>query len=130
MTSERRRTLGRLLGLDRFHIFVPAVMGVGPVPAIRKALDRAGLSTTDLDVIELNEAFAAQSIACVRDLGLEDANVNPKGGAIAIGHPLGCSGARICVSLVHELARTGGARGLAALCVGVGQGVATVIERE
>ncbi len=108
----------------------PAVMGIGPVPAAQKALARAGLTTKDLDIIELNEAFAAQSIACVRDLGLEDANVNPKGGAIAIGHPLGCSGARICVSLVHELIRTDARHGLAALCVGVGQGVATVLHRD
>ena len=84
---------------------------------------------SDLDVIELNEAFAVQALACIRELGLEDANVNPNGGAIALGHPLGCSGARLVTTLVHELKRSGGRRGLVTLCVGVGQGVATLIER-
>jgi 3-oxoadipyl-CoA thiolase len=106
----------------------PACMGIGPVPATRGALARAKLRIADLDIIELNEAFAAQCIACMRDLGIEGANVNPKGGAIAIGHPLGCSGARLVTTLVHEMERTGARRGLAALCVGVGQGLATVIE--
>ncbi len=106
----------------------PAHMGIGPVPATRKALDRAGIRVADLDIIELNEAFAAQSVACIRDLGMGESNVNPKGGAIAIGHPLGCSGARLVTSLVHELVRTKARHGLAALCVGVGQGLATVFE--
>lgn len=108
----------------------PAYMGLGPVPATRKALGRARLTLDDIDVIELNEAFAAQSLAVLRELGVDDAKVNPKGGAIAVGHPLGCSGARIVASLVHELRRTSAKRGLATLCVGVGQGLATVIETE
>ncbi|MEQ9617133.1 MAG: acetyl-CoA C-acyltransferase [Phycisphaerales bacterium] len=107
----------------------PAHMGIGPVPATRKALQRAGLSVGDIDLVELNEAFAAQSLACVRELGLDESKVNVNGGAIAIGHPLGCSGARIVTTLVHEMNRRGGKQGLAALCVGVGQGLATVIER-
>ncbi len=107
----------------------PAYMGVGPVPAIRKALDRANLSIDDIDLIELNEAFAAQSIACARELNIDESKLNVKGGAIAVGHPLGCSGARIATTLVHEMVRTDAKRGLASLCVGVGQGLATVFER-
>jgi len=107
----------------------PAFMGIGPVFAIRKALDRAKLGLDDIDLIELNEAFAAQSIACVRDLDIPDEKLNVKGGAIAIGHPLGCSGARIVTTLIHEMIRTDAQRGLASLCVGVGQGLATVFER-
>ena len=107
----------------------PAIMGVGPVPAIRKALQRAGLAVADLDLIELNEAFASQSIACVRDLGLDIDKVNVNGGAIALGHPLGMSGARRVTMLMHELARRGGRYGLATMCIGVGQGIATVLER-
>jgi acetyl-CoA acetyltransferase family protein len=107
----------------------PRVMGIGPVPAIRKALERAGLAVGDLDVIELNEAFASQSVACIDELGLDPARVNPNGGAIALGHPLGASGARLVTMLVHELSRTGGRYGLAAMCIGVGQGIATVVER-
>jgi acetyl-CoA C-acetyltransferase/3-oxo-5,6-didehydrosuberyl-CoA/3-oxoadipyl-CoA thiolase len=106
----------------------PACMGIGPVPATRKLLGRAGLRVQDLDIIEINEAFAVQVLACVRDLGLEGANLNPNGGAIALGHPLGCTGARLVTTLVHEMRRTGARRGLATLCVGVGQGVATLIE--
>jgi len=106
----------------------PGCMGLGPVPATRKVLARAGQNLTDFDIIELNEAFAAQSLACIRDLGMEDANINPNGGAIALGHPLGCSGARLVTTLVHEMVKTKAKRGLATLCVGVGQGVATVIE--
>jgi acetyl-CoA acetyltransferase len=106
----------------------PACMGIGPVPASRAALKRAGIGIGDIDIIELNEAFAAQSLACVRELGLADANVNPKGGAIAIGHPLGCTGARMVTTMAHEMVRTGARRGLATLCIGVGQGLATVIE--
>ncbi|MEU4364441.1 thiolase family protein [Promicromonospora sp. NPDC023987] len=107
----------------------PEIMGIGPVPATRKALDRAGWSVGDLDAVELNEAFAAQSIACVRDLGLDEDTVNADGGAIALGHPLGCSGARITVTLLGRLVRTGGRRGLATMCVGVGQGSALLLER-
>ena len=107
----------------------PAVMGIGPVPATRKALARAGIGVDDLDVIELNEAFASQSVACIDELGLDPAKVNPNGGAIALGHPLGMSGGRLITMLVHELARTGGRYGLATMCIGVGQGIATVVER-
>jgi 3-oxoadipyl-CoA thiolase len=106
----------------------PACMGLGPVPATRKALERAGRRLDEIEIVELNEAFAAQSIACIRELGLDETKVNPKGGAIAIGHPLGCSGARIATSLVHEMRRAGARLGLATLCVGIGQGVATIIE--
>ena len=104
-------------------------MGIGPVPAVRKVLARAGLTAADLDVIELNEAFASQSVACMDELGLDPARVNPNGGAIALGHPLGASGARLMTMLVHELERTGGRYGLAAMCIGVGQGIATIVER-
>jgi len=107
----------------------PAYMGVGPVPAIRKVLERSKLSLSDIDLIELNEAFAAQSIACARELGLDEYKLNVNGGAIAIGHPLGCSGARIATTLLHEMVRADAERGLASLCVGVGQGLATVFER-
>ena len=107
----------------------PAIMGVGPVPATRKALERAGLGVEDLDLVELNEAFASQSLVCIDELGLDPARVNVNGGAIALGHPLGASGGRLLTMLVHELARTGGRYGLATMCIGVGQGIATVVER-
>ena len=107
----------------------PAYMGVGPVPAIRKALARAKCTLETIDLIELNEAFAAQSIACARELGIDESKLNVNGGAIAIGHPLGCSGARIVTTLIHEMKRRNADRGLAALCVGVGQGLATVFQR-
>jgi 3-oxoadipyl-CoA thiolase len=107
----------------------PAVMGVGPIPATRKALQRAGLTVADLDLVELNEAFASQSLACIRDLGLDPAKVNVNGGSIALGHPLGASGARILTTLLYELQRRGGRYGLATMCIGVGQGIATVVER-
>jgi 3-oxoadipyl-CoA thiolase len=107
----------------------PDVMGIGPVPASEKALDRAGISAGDLDLIELNEAFAAQAVASYRLLGLDPDRVNVNGGAIAIGHPLGASGARILTTLVHELNRRQGRYGLATMCIGVGQGISTVIER-
>jgi 3-oxoadipyl-CoA thiolase len=106
----------------------PAFMGLGPVPATRKALSRARLTVHDLDLIELNEAFAAQSLACMRQLQLDPAKVNVNGGAIALGHPLGASGARILTTLIHELRRRGGRYGLATMCIGVGQGIATVVE--
>jgi acetyl-CoA C-acetyltransferase len=107
----------------------PAVMGIGPVPATKKALERAGLTVADLDVIELNEAFASQSIACMRDLGLDESKVNVNGGSIAIGHPLGASGARISTTLLHEMIRQDAKYGLATMCVGVGQGAAVIFER-
>ncbi len=107
----------------------PAYMGLGPIPATRKVLQRAGLSLHDIDLIELNEAFAAQSLQCARELEIDQEKLNVNGGAIALGHPLGCSGARIVVTLLHELERRGGRYGLATMCIGVGQGIATVIER-
>jgi 3-oxoadipyl-CoA thiolase len=107
----------------------PAVMGIGPVPAARKALSRAGLEPGDLALVELNEAFASQSIVCINELGLDPGKVNVNGGAIALGHPLGMSGGRLITMLVHELARTNGRYGLATMCIGVGQGIATVVER-
>jgi len=106
----------------------PSLMGLGPIPASRKALQRAGLKTEDLDLVELNEAFASQVIACVRDLELDPQRVNPNGGAIALGHPLGASGVRIIATLTHELARRKARYGLATMCIGVGQGIATVVE--
>ena len=105
------------------------VMGLGPIPATRKVLERTGVSKDDLDLIELNEAFAAQALACMRELELDPAKVNVNGGAVALGHPLGMSGARLVVALAHELGRRGGRYGLATLCVGVGQGEAAIIER-
>ena len=107
----------------------PDVMGIGPVPASRMALARAGLEVSDLDLVELNEAFAAQAVACRDELGLDPDRLNVNGGAIALGHPLGCSGARIVTTLVHELARRRGRYGLATMCIGVGQGIALVVER-
>lgn len=107
----------------------PAYMGLGPVPATRKVLQRAGLSIKDMDVIELNEAFAVQTLECVRELHIDMQRLNVNGGAISLGHPLGCSGARIVVTLLHELERRGGRYGLATMCIGVGQGIATIIER-
>ncbi len=107
----------------------PACMGLGPIPATKKALSRAGLSMGDIELVELNEAFAAQSIPCIQELEMDPARVNVNGGAIALGHPLGCSGARLVTTLLHEMKRRGVKRGLATMCVGVGQGVATVFER-
>ncbi|MGH3127886.1 MAG: acetyl-CoA C-acyltransferase, partial [Gaiellaceae bacterium] len=134
VASEDR---ARDLGVEPLGAFVgsavagvdPRVMGVGPIPAVRKLLERAGVSATDLDLVELNEAFASQSLAVVRELGLDEEKVNVNGGAIALGHPLGMSGARLVVSLLHELRRREGRYGLATLCVGVGQGVAALFER-
>ncbi|MDX1393654.1 MAG: acetyl-CoA C-acyltransferase [Gemmatimonadota bacterium] len=105
----------------------PSCMGIGPVPATRKALDRAGLAVDDLDVVELNEAFAAQALPCIRELGLDPAKVNVNGGAIALGHPLGGTGAKLLASLIHELRRRGGGTGLVTMCIGVGQGIATIV---
>jgi acetyl-CoA C-acetyltransferase/3-oxo-5,6-didehydrosuberyl-CoA/3-oxoadipyl-CoA thiolase len=107
----------------------PRVMGIAPVAATRRVLERAGLSLHDIDLVELNEAFAAQSLACIDELGLDPDTVNVNGGAIALGHPLGCSGARIVTTLVHEMARRDARFGLATMCIGLGQGIATVVER-
>ncbi|MDQ3751991.1 MAG: acetyl-CoA C-acyltransferase [Actinomycetota bacterium] len=107
----------------------PRAMGLGPIFATRKALERAGLTLDDIDLVELNEAFAAQSLACVKELGLDLEKVNVNGGAIALGHPLGASGARILTTLLHELNRRQGRFGLATMCIGVGQGIATIVER-
>jgi len=105
------------------------VMGIGPIPAVRKLLGRAGVGVEEIDLVELNEAFASQSVAVVRELGLDPERVNVNGGAIALGHPLGMSGARLVVSLLHELRRRQGRYGIATLCVGVGQGQAALFER-
>ncbi len=107
----------------------PAYMGLGPIPATRKVLQRAGLRIQDIDLVELNEAFAVQSLQCMRELEIDEEKLNVNGGAIALGHPLGCSGARLVVTLLHELERRGGRYGLATMCIGVGQGIATIIER-
>jgi acetyl-CoA C-acetyltransferase len=103
-------------------------MGIGPVPAVRKLLERTGVTVDDLDLVELNEAFASQVLAVVRELGLDEDKLNVNGGAIAIGHPLGMSGARLTVTLLHELRRRGGRYGVATMCVGVGQGQAALFE--
>ena len=112
----------------------PRTMGYGPIPATRKVLERTGLAASDIDLIELNEAFAAQSLACIRELGLDMAKTNVNGGAVALGHPLGCTGARLTVTLLHEMRRRAAAGermryGLVTMCIGVGQGCATVLER-
>jgi acetyl-CoA acyltransferase len=104
-------------------------MGTGPVPAVQKALQRAGLTLDDIDLIELNEAFAAQALACIRMLGLDENKVNVRGGAIAIGHPLGASGARIATTLINTMIDRGARLGIATMCIGMGQGIATVFER-
>ena len=135
VASEER---ARALGIEPLAAFAgsavagvdPRVMGIGPVPAVRKLLARTGVEVADLDVVELNEAFASQSLVVIRELGLDPARVNVNGGAIALGHPLGMSGARLVVSLVHELRRRGGRYGLATLCVGVGQGQAALFEHQ
>lgn len=130
--AERARALGlkplAYVGAGASAGVDPASMGIGPVPAVRKVLDRAGLRLDEIGLIELNEAFAAQSLACCRELGLDQDRVNVNGGAIALGHPLGCSGARLVTTLVHEMKRREVTHGMASLCVGVGQGLATVFE--
>jgi 3-oxoadipyl-CoA thiolase len=134
IASEER---ARELGAEPLGVFAgsavagvdPRVMGIGPIPAVRRVLERAGISVDDLDLVELNEAFASQSLVVIRELGLDPARVNVNGGAIALGHPLGMSGARLVVSLLHELRRRNGRYGLATLCVGVGQGQAALFER-
>jgi 3-oxoadipyl-CoA thiolase len=107
----------------------PSYMGTGPIPASRKALKRAGLTIDQIDLVELNEAFASQSLACIQELGMDPKNVNVNGGAIALGHPLGCSGARIMTTLIHEMKKRGSRYGLATMCIGIGQGIATIVER-
>jgi acetyl-CoA C-acetyltransferase len=107
----------------------PSIMGYGPVLSTRRVLERTGMKKEQIDLVELNEAFASQSVACIRDLGLDPAKVNINGGAIALGHPLGCTGARLIVTLLHNLQRTGGHYGLATLCIGGGQSMATIIEK-
>jgi len=131
--SERARALGltpyarivatAVAGVD------PSIMGAGPIPAIKKLLERTGLTVADIDRVELNEAFASQAVACITELGLDPAKTNVHGGAIALGHPLGASGARMATTLVRELRRSGGRYGIAAMCVGVGQGIAMLVER-
>jgi 3-oxoadipyl-CoA thiolase len=133
MSAERAAELGlrpmarivtsAVAGVD------PAYMGIGPVPATRKALARGGLAVDAIDLVELNEAFAAQALACLRELGLDQERVNVNGGAIALGHPLGCSGARIMTTLLYEMERRDAHYGLATMCIGVGQGIATIVER-
>ena len=108
----------------------PSIMGIGPVPAVRKVLQRAGLRTEDLDLIELNEAFAAQALPCIRELGLDPEKVNVSGGAIALGHPLGCTGAKMLTTLVHEMGRRNVQNGLVSMCIGVGQGIALLVHRK
>ena len=131
--AERAKALGltplAYVGASASAGVAPASMGIGPVPAVHKVLDRAGLSVDQVGLVELNEAFAAQSVACCRELGLDHDRVNVNGGAIAMGHPLGCTGARLVTTLVHEMNRRDVERGMASLCVGVGQGLATVFER-
>ena len=133
MSAQRAQSLGlkpmarivatAVAGVD------PAYMGVGPIPATRKALARAGLTIDQIDLVEVNEAFASQSVAVVRELEIDPARVNPNGGAIALGHPLGCSGARILTTLVHEMRRRQARYGLATMCIGVGQGITAIVER-
>jgi acetyl-CoA C-acetyltransferase len=126
--ASKLRPLARIVSYAAAGV-EPAVMGLGPVPAVQKALARAGLALEAIDVFEVNEAFAVQSLAVLRDLGLDDARVNLGGGAIALGHPIGASGARVLVTLLHHLQRVGGRYGIASLCVGGGMGVAMIVER-
>ncbi len=133
MSAETARNLG-ITPLAKVRTMAvagvrPDVMGIGPVPAMRKALQRAGLQLSDIDIIELNEAFAAQALSVVKVMGIDEEKLNPHGGAIALGHPLGCSGARLITTLINDLQTTDKTLGIATLCVGGGQGVATIIER-
>jgi 3-oxoadipyl-CoA thiolase len=123
LTPRARIVASAVAGVD------PSVMGIGPIPATRKVLAKAGLSIDDIDLFEVNEAFAAQAVACVRELNMDMEKVNVNGGAIALGHPLGCSGVRILTTLLYEMERRGVRYGLATMCIGVGQGIATIIER-
>ncbi len=133
MSAEKARDLG-IAPLAKVHTMAvagvnPAIMGIGPVPAMRKALQRAGMQLSDIDIIELNEAFAAQSLAVVKAMGIDEEKLNPHGGAIALGHPLGCSGARLIATLINDLQTRDKTWGIATLCIGGGQGLATIIER-
>jgi acetyl-CoA acetyltransferase family protein len=129
MDAQRFKPMARIVSMGVAGVD-PRTMGMGPVPATQKALEHAGLTVDDIGLIELNEAFAVQSLACLAKLGINHDIVNVNGGAIALGHPLGCSGARILTTLVHEMVKRPGVRyGLASMCIGVGQGIATVVER-
>ncbi len=133
MEGEKARSMG-LKPLARFVSFAvagvrPEIMGIGPVAAVPRALDFAGLSLSDIDLIELNEAFAAQALAVCRELGFDQEKVNVNGGAVALGHPLGCTGAKLTVQLLHELERRGGRYGLVTMCIGSGMGAAGIFER-
>ncbi len=133
MSAEKARELG-ITPLARVITMAvagvrPDIMGIGPVPAMKKALQRAGLQLSDIDIIELNEAFAAQNLAVIKAMGIDEEKLNPHGGAIALGHPLGCSGARLIATLINDLQTADKRLGIATLCVGGGQGVATIIER-
>ena len=134
LMSERKmkesglRPLARIVGITRAALD-PAIMGYGPVYATRKIMERTGMTVEQMDLVELNEAFASQAVACMRDLGLDPEKVNINGGAIALGHPLGSTGTRLIVTLLHNLMRTGGRYGLATLCIGGGQSMATMIEK-
>jgi acetyl-CoA acetyltransferase family protein len=132
VSAERGRALGLEPMVRIVHGAVAGVephrMGIGPIPATRRALARARWGEEELELVELNEAFAAQALPCMQELGLDPERVNVNGGAIALGHPVGCSGARILVTLVHEMRRRGAGRGLATMCIGVGQGIATLVE--
>ncbi len=128
VTSEKKNAIARIVttavaGVD------PSCMGLGPIPATRKTLERAGLTIDQIDLIELNEAFAAQAIACIRELRLDPQKVNIYGGGIALGHPLGCTGAKLLTTLVHALSRRNAQFGLVTMCIGVGQGIAMIVER-
>jgi acetyl-CoA acyltransferase len=131
-SAERAKSLGKPLGWFRAFAVAgvpPEIMGIGPVPAVRKLLAKAGLKASDIDLFELNEAFAAQSLYCVRELGLDPEKVNVNGGAIALGHPLGVSGTRLTLTILHELARRNGRYGVVTMCIGGGMGAAALVER-
>jgi acetyl-CoA acyltransferase len=133
MSAQKARDLG-ITPLAKVHMMAvagvrPDIMGIGPVPAMKKALQRANMQLSDIDIIELNEAFAAQSLAVVKAMGIDEEKLNPHGGAIALGHPLGCSGARIIATLINDLQSEDKTFGIATLCIGGGQGLATIIER-
>jgi acetyl-CoA acyltransferase len=132
-SAERAKALG-VTPLGYFRAFAvagvpPEIMGIGPVPAVRKLLAQAGLKVSDIDLFELNEAFAAQSVYCARELGVDPEKLNVNGGAIALGHPLGVSGSRLALTVLHELARRGGRFGVVTMCIGGGMGAAALLER-